>query len=264
MRRNIWTDSVRPEVSANPFPPTNQALSEPNGLLAHGGDLTPETLLIAYAQGIFPWFSEGQEILWWSPDPRMVLKPDEIHISRSLRKTIRNSPWQLRYDTDFINVIKGCAAPRGNVITDADTWITPDMLIAYSALHHLGVAHSIEIYAGDNLIGGLYGLLIDQIFFGESMFHRETEASKLAFVALAKICVDLEVELIDCQVQNPHLESLGACSMPRQDFEKVLRGAIKQSMPSILANPRGLLPKTPQTLDMRATASVVYEARDLL
>jgi len=264
MQRNIWTDSVRPDVSANPFPPTNQALSEPNGLLAHGGDLSPETLLIAYAQGIFPWFTERQEILWWSPDPRMVLKPNEIHLSRSLKKTIRNSPWQLRYDTDFINVIKRCAESRGNVSADADTWITPEMLAAYSALHHLGVAHSIEVFKEDHLVGGLYGLLIDRIFFGESMFHRETDASKLAFVALARICISLDVELIDCQVHNPHLESLGACSIPRQDFEKVLRGAIKQSMPSILDNPRGLLPTTPQTLDTRSTVPVAYEARGLL
>jgi len=264
MRRNIWTDSVRPDVSANPFPPTSQALSEPNGLLAQGGDLSPETLLLAYAQGIFPWFNEGQEILWWSPDPRMVLKPSEVHISRSLRRTIRSSAWQLRYDSNFASVIKYCATSRRDAGVGADTWITADMLDAYTALHHLGVAHSIEVFAGDRLVGGLYGLLIDSVFFGESMFHAQTDASKVAFVALSVLCANLGVDLIDCQVKNPHLESLGATTLSRQDFEKALRGAIKQPMASILTNPRCLLPATPEALDARGSGQAPREVKDLL
>tara|TARA_Y100000385_G_scaffold62477_1_gene61337 strand:- start:3445 stop:4200 length:756 start_codon:yes stop_codon:yes gene_type:complete len=251
-------------VAANPFPSTSRALSEPNGLLAQGGDLSPETLLLAYAQGIFPWFDEGQEILWWSPDPRMVLRPSDIHISRSLRRTLRNKDWQIRYDTDFKSVITCCAKARQRESTGADTWITEEMLQAYTTLHNLGIAHSIEVYSGDFLVGGLYGLLIGNVFFGESMFHEETDASKTAFTALAKLCDDYGIEVIDCQVHNPHLESLGATLMSRRDFEKVLRDAIKEPMASILDNPYCLLPITPKALDVRLQGQVPREARSLL
>ncbi|MDC0574119.1 leucyl/phenylalanyl-tRNA--protein transferase [Luminiphilus sp.] len=251
-------------MAPNPFPPTSQALSEPNGLLAHGGDLSPETLLLAYAQGIFPWFHEGQEILWWSPDPRMVLRPSDVHISRSLRRTLRNKDWLIRYDTDFTSVIHCCAKTRQRESTGADTWITGEMLQAYTTLHNLGIAHSIEVFSGGSLVGGLYGLLIGNVFFGESMFHKETDASKAAFTALAKLCVDYGVEVIDCQVYNPHLESLGATLMSRQDFEKALRDAIKQPMASILNNPHCLLPITPMALDVRMQGQVPREVRSLL
>jgi leucyl/phenylalanyl-tRNA--protein transferase len=264
MLKNTSTGLARAEVAVNPFPPTNQALSEPNGLLAHGGDLSPETLLLAYAQGIFPWFEEGHEILWWSPDPRMVLRPSDVHISRSLRRTIRNSDWQLRYDTDFAHVVKCCAAARQHESSGVDTWITPEMLQAYTTLHQLGMAHSIEVFTGEVLVGGLYGVLIGNAFFGESMFHKETDASKTAVVALARLCIEHRIDLIDCQVYNPHLESLGATLLSRQDFEKALRSAIKQPMASILLNPHCLLPDPLKAPDMRFQGAVPRDVKSLL
>jgi leucyl/phenylalanyl-tRNA--protein transferase len=264
MLKNTSTDSTKAEVVANPFPPTTRALSEPNGLLAQGGDLSSATLLLAYAQGIFPWFEEGQEILWWSPDPRMVLRPSDVHLSRSLKKTLRKSGWSLRYDTNFSRVVRSCATARHDQTLDKDTWITPEMERAYVTLHQLGVAHSIEIFAEHDLVGGLYGLLIGNAFFGESMFHKETDASKAAFVALARLCAANHIGLIDCQVPNPHLESLGATLISRQDFEKALRRAIKQPMASIISNPLCVLPASPQTLDVRLRRQVPQDVESLL
>jgi leucyl/phenylalanyl-tRNA--protein transferase len=264
MPKSISTDSIRTEVTENPFPPTEQALSEPNGLLARGGNLLPDTLLLAYAQGIFPWFESGEEILWWSPEPRMVLRPADVHISRSLRKTLRNSNWQLRYDTDFNGVIKSCAETRHYQGPEGGTWISREMQQAYEALHHLGAAHSIEVFSGNTLVGGLYGILIDHAFFGESMFHRETNASKAAFVALARVCESHGIDLIDCQIYNPHLESLGATLISRKDFEKRLRDAIKLPMASILSNPRALLPPSHCALDVRLQGQVPRRVEGLL
>ena len=182
-------------------PPTSQALNEPNGLLAVGGDLEPSTLLCAYAQGIFPWFESDQEILWWSPDPRLTLRSEAIHVSRSLKKAIRQCGWRLQYDTAFAEVVNYCANADRNQ-PEAGTWITPDMRAAYCELHDLGVAHSVEIYEEGALIGGLYGILLGNMFFGESMFSLQSNASKMAFVALAKLCRDHSIEVIDCQVHN--------------------------------------------------------------
>ncbi len=255
---------ARPELTLyNPFPPTSQALTDPNGLLATGGDLQPATLLCAYSQGIFPWFESDDEILWWSPDPRLVLRSDQIHISRSLKKVARRSGWGLRYDAVFPDVMTHCArADRGD--GEPGTWITRNMLQAYIELHELGVAHSIEVLDGERLIGGLYGLLLDKVFFGESMFSLEPNASKIAFVALSRLCRDHGIEIIDCQVYNPHLESLGAHLMSRQDFENHLRGAIKTPMSSILPNPLCLLPSRSQGLDSRLGGKLIHSVAELV
>ncbi len=247
----------------NPFPPTSQALDEPNGLLAVGGDLEPSTLLCAYAQGIFPWFESDKEILWWSPDPRLTLRSDEIHISRSLKKAIRQCGWRLQYDTAFADVVRHCAHADRNQ-PNAGTWITPGMHAAYCALHDLGVAHSVEVYAADTLIGGLYGVLLGNVFFGESMFSLQSNASKMAFVALSKVCRDHGIEVIDCQVHNEHLVLLGAQTMPRQDFENHLRDAIKTPMQDILTNPRCLLSNEALPLEKRLGASLAVTVAELL
>ena len=247
----------------NPFPPTSQALNEPNGLLAVGGDLEPKTLLCAYAQGIFPWFESDQEILWWSPDPRLTLRSDSIHISRSLKKAIRQCGWRLQYDTVFADVVSHCAHADRNQ-PEAGTWITPDMHSAYCALHDLGVAHSVEVYETDELIGGLYGILLGNMFFGESMFSLQSNASKVAFVALAKLCRDNGIEVIDCQVHNEHLVSLGAQTMPRQDFENHLRDAIKVPMPDIVTNPPCLLPNEALPLEKRLGNALALTVAELL
>ena len=247
----------------NPFPPTSQALDEPNGLLAVGGDLDPSTLLCAYAQGIFPWFESDQEILWWSPDPRLTLRSDEIHISRSLRKAIRQCGWRLQYDTAFADVMSHCAhADRKQ--PEPSTWITSDMQAAYCALHELGVAHSVEVYEAETLIGGLYGILIGDMFFGESMFSLQPNASKMAFVALCKLCRNHGIDVIDCQVHNEHLVSLGAQTMPRKDFENHLRDAIKTPMKDVFANPFCLLSKESLPLEKRLGAQLAVTVEELL
>ena len=247
----------------NPFPPTSQALDEPNGLLAVGGDLEPSTLLCAYVQGIFPWFESDQEILWWSPDPRLTLRSDAIHVSRSLRKAIRQCGWRLQYDTAFSDVVSHCARADRNQ-PEAGTWITPDMHAAYCALHDLGVAHSIEVYEEGKLVGGLYGILLGNMFFGESMFSLKSNASKMAFVALCKVCRNQGIDVIDCQVHNEHLVSLGAETMPRKDFENHLRDAIKTTMSDVFANPLCLLPKEPLPLDQRFGTQLAATVADLL
>ncbi|MGI0116422.1 leucyl/phenylalanyl-tRNA--protein transferase [Zooshikella sp. RANM57] len=197
------------------FPPVSQALKEPNGLLAMGGDLEVSSLVKAYQQGIFPWFNEGEPILWWSPDPRLVLFPSTVHISRSLQKTFNRKNFSFTFDQSFNDVITACAAPRSK---QAGTWITPAMLSAYRALHKQGIAHSIECWQGDQLVGGLYGVAIGRVFFGESMFSNVSDASKCALIALAKQLHAWQFGLIDCQVESDHLISMGAETLSRESF----------------------------------------------
>jgi leucyl/phenylalanyl-tRNA--protein transferase len=206
-----------------PFPPLRRALREPNGLLAAGGDLSPERLLEGYRRGIFPWFSEGDPILWWSPDPRMVLFPAELKISRSLSKTLRNRSYQVRFDSAFNEVIASCAAPREGV---SGTWISDAMIEAYLELHRLGHAHSVETWIGDELAGGLYGVAIGGVFFGESMYSRGRDASKIALAALVARVKAEGFGLIDCQMHTRHLETLGAREIPRARFSRLLEELI--------------------------------------
>lgn len=197
------------------FPNPETALDEPNGLLAAGGDLAVDRLLAAYQRGIFPWYSAGQPILWWSPDPRMVLSPDTFHASRSLKRSLRRGDWRFAINADFEAVIDACAGARRG---QDGTWITPEMRAAYLALHDAGWAHSVEVYAGDQLAGGIYGVAIEQAFFGESMFHHVTDASKLALWYLCALLARDRFALLDCQMHTTHLESLGATTMPRRAF----------------------------------------------
>lgn len=198
-----------------PFPPLTAALKRPNGLLAAGGDLSPERLLDAYRHGIFPWFSESEPILWWSPDPRMVLFPEELKISRSLAKALRNRAYEVRLDAAFDAIVSGCAAPRPG---QPGTWITPAMHSAYSRLHALGYAHSAGTWIDGELAGGLYGVAIGRMFFGESMFARATDASKIAFACMVRLLKARNFGLIDCQMHTEHLASLGAREIPRAAF----------------------------------------------
>ena len=197
------------------FPPVAEALDEPNGLLAFGGDLRPGRLLAAYRQGIFPWYDESQPILWWSPDPRAVLYPDQIHISRSLRRALNRSTFRMSMDQDFAGVINGCAER-------SSTWITQEMRDAYIQLHALGHAHSVEVWDEDHLVGGLYGVAIGRIFYGESMFSRVTDASKIALVHLCGQLRRWGFRVIDCQVGNDHTHSLGAITISRSEFVRLL------------------------------------------
>ena len=201
--------------SGDAFPPPERALREPDGLLAAGGDLSVARLLDAYHQGIFPWFSEDQPILWWSPDPRMVLLPDALRVTRSLAKTLRNRDHALSSDTDFRAVMEACAAPRPG---SDGTWISPQMVDAYCALHQAGWAHSVEVRIDGALAGGLYGVAIGRVFFGESMFSRVRDASKMAFVHLVRRLHDAGFGLIDCQMATAHLASFGATPVPRREF----------------------------------------------
>jgi leucyl/phenylalanyl-tRNA--protein transferase len=198
------------------FPPVEQALNEPDGLLAAGGSLSPDILLKAYRHGIFPWYSEGQPILWWSPDPRCVLFPEKLKVSRSLKKTIRKQLFTIKQDTAFRQVMQNCAKPRKD---DAGTWITHNMLEAYCHMHELGYAHSIECWQDEELAGGLYGIAIGEMFFGESMFSRKTDASKLA---LEYLCNTVKPKLIDVQVYSRHMERMGAEMIPRKKFIEYL------------------------------------------
>jgi len=197
------------------FPPVETALREPNGLLAMGGDLSLERLLEAYRHGIFPWFNPGEPILWWSPDPRMVLVPGEVRVTRSLAKRMRNAGFDLRVDTAFADVMRACAAPREG---ESGTWISPLMVAAYSRLFDAGYAHSVETWRDGELVGGLYGVAIGRMFYGESMFSREPDASKIALVRLARQLQQWQFGLIDCQMETPHLASLGARTIPRAPF----------------------------------------------
>jgi leucyl/phenylalanyl-tRNA--protein transferase len=199
----------------DPFPPVSRALDEPNGLLAAGGRLTIERLVSAYRQGIFPWYSEGQPVLWWTPDPRMVLEPSAMRISRSLRKRLRRREYEVRVDTCFTEVMRACAEPREG---QPGTWITAEMSRAYTALHRHGVAHSVEAWLDGALAGGLYGVALGRMFYGESMFTRATDASKIALAHLARQLERWEFGLIDCQMETAHLASMGAHAVPRREF----------------------------------------------
>lgn len=204
----------------SPFPPLESAREEPNGLLAVGGDLSPQRLLAAYRHGIFPWFSAGDPILWWSPDPRMVLFPEELKVSRSLAKALRNRRYEVRFDGDFDGVIRACAAPRDG---QPGTWITPEMRGAYLRLHQLGYAHSVETWMNGELAGGLYGVALGAVFFGESMFARNRDASKIALVHLVRKLRAEGYGMIDCQMRTGHLASLGARDVPRAHFSQWLQ-----------------------------------------
>jgi leucyl/phenylalanyl-tRNA--protein transferase len=212
-----------------PFPPVQRALREPNGLLAAGGDLSLHRLLDAYRRGIFPWYSEGEPVLWWSPDPRMVLVPAEISISRSLRKRIRGGTFEIRADTCFTKVMRACAEPRDG---QSGTWITEDIVSAYSALHAAGLAHSIEAWHEGELVGGLYGVAIGRMFYGESMFTRATDASKVSLAHLARQLARWRFGMIDCQMQTAHLESMGARTISRRDFLAALSELINYPTPT--------------------------------
>ncbi|WP_137887160.1 leucyl/phenylalanyl-tRNA--protein transferase [Pseudomonas sp. 2FE] len=208
------------------FPSLDKALREPNGLLAAGGDLSADRLVQAYRHGCFPWYQEGQPILWWSPDPRTVLFPSELHISRSLNKTLRQARYQVTFDRDFAAVIHACAAPR----THADgTWITSSMQAAYLELHRRGIAHSVEVRLDGELVGGLYGLAMGQLFFGESMFSRADNASKVGFATLIEHLRDWGFVLIDCQMPTQHLQSFGARAIPRVEFADYLARHLNQA-----------------------------------
>ena len=219
------------------FPDVELALTEPDGLLAVGGDLSTERLLAAYQQGIFPWYSEGQPVLWWSPDPRMVLFPAEVKVSRSLAKTLRQNKFTISVDRAFENVIIECSQPRmekGRLQTE--TWLLDEMIDAYIQLHKEGYAHSIECWQNDKLVGGLYGVAIGNVFFGESMFSRVSNASKVAFVELARRLEQENYQLIDCQIYTQHLHSLGARLIPRSEFIELLAAAAQDNRPWTLAN----------------------------
>ena len=205
---------------ANDFPDVELALRDPDGLLAVGGDLRVERLLAAYAQGIFPWYSEGQPILWWSPDPRMVLYPEQLKVSRSLRKILRKNLFEITLDTAFENVIRHCAKqPRPG---QNGTWIMQEMIEAYLRLHKAGYAHSVEVWHDNQLVGGLYGVSLGKLFFGESMFSLRTDASKVAMFYLCELLKSWQFKLIDCQVYTAHLASLGAKLIPRKQFTQQL------------------------------------------
>lgn len=207
-----------PEGSRIPFPPVDAALMHPNGLLCVGADLSPERLLMAYRNGIFPWFGEDEPIMWWSPDPRCVIFPEHIKISRSLRKVLKKQPFELRWNSAFSKVIDACAGPR----RDSDeTWITGDMRRAYIQLHSMGHAHSLECWQEDELVGGLYGLACGRVFCGESMFSYRADASKVALVHLAQCG---HYQLIDCQLPTEHLMSMGATTIDRTHFIEILQG----------------------------------------
>lgn len=210
---------VKDNVISAEFPEVSKALSDPDGLLAIGGSLTIDRLIIAYQKGIFPWYNEGQPILWWSPNPRWVLEPSGIKISRSLRKTLRKNIFTVTVNRAFENVINACSAPRKDAI---GTWITPELKKAFINLNKSGYAHSIECWHGQRLVGGLYGIAMGRIFFGESMFSKMNDASKVALVNLCRFLEKLDFQLIDCQVYTRHLESLGAYAMERKPFIDIL------------------------------------------
>lgn len=219
---------LHPDDPPDHFPDPAGAATEPDGLLAIGGDLAPERLLAAYHRGIFPWYEAGQPILWWSPDPRAVLLPGALHISRSLRRTLRRDCYHVSVDLAFGRVIAACARTRAV----AGTWITPEMRRAYEHLHQLGHAHSVEAWRGDELVGGLYGIALGGVFFGESMFSLETDASKVALVRLVRLAEERGTKLIDCQVATGHLASLGSRLMPREEFLRAVRILTAAPVPS--------------------------------
>ena len=213
------------DAANSPFPPVHSALKDPDGLLAWGGDLDPERLIQAYLRGIFPWYSQGQPILWWSPSKRCVIVPDQLHVSRRLARTIRKKDFRITADLAFADVVSACAAPGPQ---RTSTWITSEIASAYMQLHVLGLGHSIEIWRGDHLVGGIYGLSMGGMFFGESMFSAGRDGSKLALVALCRAMQRWSFDLLDCQIPNPHLLSLGAVSVPREQFLKQLQFSLEK------------------------------------
>jgi len=218
---------IEPSDKTFCFPDVQLALPEPDGLLAVGGDLSPERLQAAYRHGIFPWYNHDQPILWWAPDPRAVLFPEHLKISRSLQKTLRKNSFSVTTDKAFSVVVEACSGPRTDGENDNEnkepgTWITPEMKQAYQQLHEIGLAHSVECWLDGKLVGGLYGVALGQVFFGESMFTRVTDASKVAFVHLVKQLLQWDFKLIDCQIYSAHLESLGAESIRREQFVQLL------------------------------------------
>jgi len=217
----------------DPFPSVERALKNPNGLLAAGADLSLERLLEAYRRGIFPWYSSGQPPLWWSPDPRMVLECEALKVSRSLSKNLRNKGYEVRVDTAFPEVLRGCSAPRRD---ERGTWLGPDMRTAYARLHGAGYAHSFETWRDGKLVGGLYGVALGRMFYGESMFSRATDASKVALVGLVQMLRSRGFPLIDCQVHTPLLESLGAREIPRREFLRALASLVNYPEPPMKWN----------------------------
>lgn len=211
----MWLHALSAENTD--FPPTDSALTDPNGLLAFGGDLSVERLLSAYQKGIFPWFSPGEPVLWWSPDPRAVFFPSQLQPNRSMRKWLKKSPFRITLNHAFADVIHHCADARSG-----ETWISPQIQAAYRRLHRLGIAHSVEVWQHNELVGGLYGLSLGQVFCGESMFSLQDNASKTALLTFNQAFCQAGGMLIDCQVMNPHLASLGAVSLPRQAFLRLL------------------------------------------
>jgi leucyl/phenylalanyl-tRNA---protein transferase len=231
MKSITW---LAPSDPPDRFPPTERALDDPAGLLAAGGDLSTERLLAAYQRGIFPWYSEGQPVLWWSPDPRAVLMPEEFRLTRSLAKTLRNRGFTLSIDRHFQGVIDGCAAPRAR---SPGTWLLPEMRAAYLELHRLGHAHSFETWLDGALVGGLYGIRLGNVFFGESMFSLERDASKAAVARLVEYCRGEGVVVIDCQLPSRHLQSLGSRQISRAQFQGLLREHIAMA-PELVQYPR--------------------------
>ncbi len=215
------------EPNQTDFPPASQALRDPDGLLAAGGDLNPQRLINAYRNGIFPWFDDQQPILWWSPDPRCVLIPEQLYVSRSLRKQIRQRQFKVTLDQQFSAVIQACAEPRND---NEGTWITTEMQQAYIKLHKLGVAHSVEVWQDNQLVGGLYGLAIGKLFFGESMFSRRSNASKVGYATLVEQLKRWGYALVDCQVHSEHVESLGAQMISRAEFIQLLTANVDQKI----------------------------------
>ena len=213
-------DAAHPEQ----FPDPGRAMADPNGLLAFGGDLTPRRLLAAYASGIFPWYNEDEPILWWSPDPRCVFHTERLQANRSLRRQVGGKPWRITLDHAFRAVVEACAAPRSGQL---GTWIVPAMAQAYTQLHEMGHAHSVEVWEGERLVGGIYGVTVGRLFCGESMFSRESGGSKLALLALGRLLQRWDYPLIDAQVTNNHLLSLGAVEYPRDTFLKTVRQLVK-------------------------------------
>jgi len=224
----------------NPFPAPAEALEYPNGLLCFGADLSPRRLRDAYSQGIFPWFSDGEPILWWSPDPRSIIHPREFHISKSLKKHIRKAALRISLNGRFDEVIEACATiPRFDSDGSAQgTWITQNMIEAYRVLHRQGFAHSIEVLRDGKLIGGLYGVVTHAVFCGESMFHTETNASKVAMAALATMLKPYQTAFIDCQLPTDHLATLGAKTVSRRVFLTMLKQANQHSLPKTLWHQR--------------------------
>ena len=221
-----WIDPAEPESG---FPDVALAMREPNGLLAAGGDLSPERLLAAYRAGIFPWYDAGQPILWWSPDPRCILEPGEFHVARRLARQLRTTRLEVSFDQAFADVVEACAGPRRS---QQGTWITPEMKMAYRTLHDMGWAHSVEVWDGGQLVGGIYGVCIDRAFFGESMFSALPNTSKMALFALTRHMISEGLEVLDCQLVSPHLLTLGAILVPRTQFiERIERACAGPAQP---------------------------------